>query len=201
LLGSPTLDDCGEPRLGEKLRAMGYTHVVVRRDSPMGTWLLANPAPAGLARGPEFAAGRILEVTAERPRAYVSALLGFSPREYGAKATWRWMGQTGALRILATRESVGAVLGLDLKAFPRQRRVEWLLNGRRLGDLRARVRAGPRAAVLPLGPLPPGETTLLACSTPAVVANDVLQNGDLRASAWLSGAGGSTRRGGARHIS
>jgi hypothetical protein len=180
LLGSQTLDDCGEPRLGEKLKAMGYTHVVVRRDSPMGLWLMANPAPAGLARGPEFPASRILEVTAERPRGYVSALLGFYPREFGAKASWRWMGPTGALRIQATREPMDAVLSLDLKAFPRQRRVECLLNGRRLGELE--VVTDWRSYELRLGPLPPGETTLtLACPTPAVVANDVLQNGDVRA--------------------
>ena len=36
LLGAPTFDDCGEPRLGDKLEAMGYTHVVVRRDSTIG---------------------------------------------------------------------------------------------------------------------------------------------------------------------
>ena len=57
LLGAPTFDDCGEPRLGDKLTAMGYTHVVVRRDSTIGRWLAANPAPEGLARGPEFEDG------------------------------------------------------------------------------------------------------------------------------------------------
>ena len=47
LLGAPTFDDCGEPRLGDKLEAMGYTHVVVRRDSTIGRWLAASPAPEG----------------------------------------------------------------------------------------------------------------------------------------------------------
>ena len=32
LLGGAGLDDCGEPRLGEKLAAMGYTHVVLRHE-------------------------------------------------------------------------------------------------------------------------------------------------------------------------
>ena len=180
LLGAPTFDDCGEPRLGDKLKAMGYTHVVVRRDSTIGRWLAANPAPEGLARGPEFEDGWILEVKAERPRVYVSALLGFYPREYDGEATWRWMGQTGALRVVATRESVGTVLELELKAFPRDRRVEWFLDGRRLGEVE--VAAEWRRYELPLGPLAPGETTLtLACRGPAIVANDVLHNDDPRA--------------------
>ena len=181
LLGSPIFDDCGEPRLADKLKAMGYTHVVVRQDSAIGRWLAANPPPdAGLARGPEFEDSSILEVKAAPPRAYVSALLGFYPREYEGEATWRWMGHTGALRVVATRESAGSVLELELKAFPRERRVEWLLDGRRLGELD--VTPAWRRYALPLGPLPPGETTLtLACRGPALAAKDLLHNDDPRA--------------------
>jgi hypothetical protein len=187
LLGAPALDDCGEPRLGGKLKAMGYTHVVVRGHTPTGMWLASNPEPEGLARGPEFEDSGILEVTAARPSVYVSALLGFYPREYEGKATWRWMGQAGALRIAATRASAGAVLELELKAFPSERRVEWLVNGRRVGELAAV--AGWRTYELALGPLAPGETTLtLACPTQAVVANDVLDNGDARALALAVGS-------------
>jgi len=180
LLGAPTFDDCGEPRLGDKLRAMGYTHVVMRRDGTIGRWLLANPAPEGLARGREFEDAAILEVRAERPRVYVSALLGFYPREYEGKATWRWMGQTGALRVVATQQSAATVLELELKAFPRETRVEWFLGGRRAGELE--VAADWRPYELALGPLALGETILtLACRGPAVVAQDVLHNGDPRA--------------------
>ncbi len=180
LLGASSVDDCGEPRLGDKLAAMGYTHVVVRPDSTVGRWLAANPMPEGLARGPEFEDGWILEVKAEPPRVYVSALLGFYPREYEGGSTWRWMGQTGALRVAAARESVGTVLELELKAFPRDRRVEWLLNGRRLGEVE--VAAEWRRYELPLDPLAPGENTItLACPWPATVAKDVLHNDDPRA--------------------
>jgi hypothetical protein len=180
LLGAPIFDDCGEPRLGDKLKATGYTHVVVRRDSAIGRWLAVNPAPEGLARGPEFDDGWILEVKAERPRVYVSALVGFYPREYEGQSTWRWMGQTGTLRVVATRESAGTVLVLELKAFPRERIVEWFLDGRRLGEVV--VAAGWRRYELPLGPIAPGESTItLASRGPAIVADDVLRNGDSRA--------------------
>jgi hypothetical protein len=180
LLGGPTFDDCGEPRLGDKLKAMGYTHVVVRRDSAIGRWLAVNPAPEGLARGPEFEDGWILEVKAERPRVYVSAMRGFYPREHEGQATWRWMGQMGTLQVVATRESVGTVLELELSAFPGHRRVEWSLDGRRRGELE--VVAGWRRYALPLGPLASAESTLtLACREPAIIANDVLHNDDSRA--------------------
>ncbi len=181
LLGAPTFDDCGEPRLGDKLSAMGYTHVVVRRDSAIGRWLAAHPAPEGLASGPTFEDAWILEVKAEQPSVYVSGLLGFYPREYREReASWRWMGQTGALRVVATRESAGTVLELELKAFPRERRVEVSLNGARLGELE--VTAEWRRYELPLGQLAPGETTLtFACRGPAIVANDVIHSDDHRA--------------------
>jgi hypothetical protein len=119
-------------------------------------------------------------VNADRPSVYVSAWLGFYPREYEGEATWRWMRETGALRVVATRELAGAVLELELKAFPRDRRVEVFLNGRGLRGVE--VAAEWRRYELPLGPLAPGESTLiLACRGPAIVANDVLHNDDPRA--------------------
>lgn len=179
LLGAPSLDDCGEPRLADKLAAMGYTHVVVRRDSASGRWLSTNP-PEGLARGPEFPESWIEVVQAERPQVYVGALLGFQPREYEGATTWRWMEQTGALRVIATREAAAAVLELDLKAFPRDRSVEIFLDGRRLGEVQ--VAGEWRRYELPLGRLVPGDSLLtLACRGPASVADDVLGNGDPRA--------------------
>jgi hypothetical protein len=179
LLGQSTIEDCGEPRLGEALAARRFTHVVVRRDSAAAAWL-AGPWPRhGLARGPAFEDSWILEVTAAPPRLFVGAWLGFQPREYGPNKAWRWMGQTGALRLVASKESPGTVLDLELKAFPRERRVAWLLDGRRLGELL--VTPEWRRYQLPLGALPPGGAMVtLACLDPAVAAADVLGNRDPR---------------------
>jgi hypothetical protein len=186
LLGDRTVSDCGEPRLGEKLSAMGYTHVVVRRDTTMGRRLEASPAPEGLAGGLEFEDARILEVKAQPPPVYVSAILGFYPREYEGATTWRWMGQTGALRLVAAGP-VETVLELELKAFPRARRVEWLLDGRRLGDMEVAAEWG--RYTLRLGALGPGPAVLtLACDGPAAVASDVLRNGDARLLALAVGS-------------
>jgi hypothetical protein len=78
------------------------------------------------------------------------------------------------------------VLELELKAFPRNRSAEWLLDGRRLGGVE--VAAEWRRYDLPLGRLAPGAATLtLACDGPAVMADDVLHNDDHRALALAVG--------------
>lgn len=185
LLGTPPFDDCGEPRLGDKLAAMGYTHVLARRGGIEERWLAAHAD--GLAPGPQFEDGRVFQVTAGPPPVYVSALVGFHPREYQEEATWRWMKRTGSLVVVATRESPGTVLEIDMKAFPRDRRVEWLLDGRRLGEVEVKTRWERYELRLP--ELAPGRAMLtLACREPAIVADDVLGNGDRRPLALALGA-------------
>jgi hypothetical protein len=167
LLGA-AFDDCGEPALPDKLRALGYTHAVMRD-------------------GAGFEGGWVTEVAAgPPPPLYVARLLGFSAREREGATTWRWMGQTGALRLGATEPSAGAALLVELKAFPRDRVVEWHLDGERRGRLE--TTSAWRSYTLPLGPLQPREVTLtLACLEPAVVADDVLHNGDPRSIALAVG--------------
>ena len=195
LLGAGFFDDCGEPRLGERLSALGYTHVVVRRHSAIGEWLAASSAAihawplmadGGLPRTLAFEDSWVLEVKAERPHVSMSAWLGFFPREYEAEDTWRWMAQKGTLRIHTSRASAGTVLELELKAFPDPRHLEWFLNGKRGSGLE--VTTEWRRFELPLGLLAPGDSTLaLASSRPAIVANDVLHNGDSRSLALAVG--------------
>ncbi len=195
LLGTPSFDDCGEPRLGERLSALGYTHVVVRRNSAIGAWLAGSSAAlhawrfmadGGLQRAVAFEDSWILEVKGERPIVSVGAWLGFFPREYEAENTWRWMSQRGALRIHVSRASPDTVLELELRAFPEARVVEWFLNGKRAGGVE--VTTEWQWFELSLGPLALGESTLaLASSRPAVVAKDVLHNDDSRSFALAVG--------------
>jgi hypothetical protein len=187
LLGAAPFEDCGEPRLGDKLGAMGYTHVLVRADSATGRWLNTQPVPDGLAAGPAFDDGRIFEVKAGPPRVYVRAMGGFHPREYEGQRTWRWMGETGALRLVAAQATPPMVLRVDMKAFPHPRRVAWLLDGRRHGE--TEVATQWRRYELPLPPLAAGEATVtFVSSEPAVVADDVLDNADRRPLALALGA-------------
>jgi len=188
LLGPQGFADCGEPWLADRLAVKGYTEVLVRRDTPVGAWLASRPTPEGLARGPEFEDSWILDVKPRRPDAYVEAWLGFYPREYDARTTWRWMGQTGALRLVTTRGVEAAVLDLDLASFPATRRVQWLLDGHPRGDLE--VSAEWHRYELPLGALPAGEAVLtLASAEAAIPAREVLGNDDPRPLAVAVGNG------------
>jgi hypothetical protein len=162
-LGASALDECGGPAFAEQLNALGFTHAVVREG------------------GSGFEDGRIREAAAgPPPPLYVARLLGFFEREKEGARSWRWMGQTGALRLAATAPPSGAALLLELKAFPGNRVVEWRVDGQSRGRLETTTEW--RWYALPLGARAPGEGWLtLACPEPAVVADDVLHNGDRRA--------------------
>lgn len=191
VLGGAGLDDCGEPRLGEKLRALGYTQVIVRRDTPPGPWLAQDPAGfsarSALTPAVGFKDAWIFSVNAERPRVHLEAWSGFYPREYEAGRTWRWMARAGTLRFAVTGNGVAATLDLELRSFPADRRVTWSVDGRRLGEID--VTPGWRRYELRLGPLGKGVFSLtLACKEPAAIAHDTLLNHDPRALGLAVGA-------------
>ena len=180
--GDPGLEDCGEPRLGEKLRSLGYTHVIFRRDTRAASWLALDPARfaarGALTPGLGFRDAWIFSVNPEPPRVFLESWTGFHPREYDAERTWRWMARAGELRFAGARDEGEAILDIELRSFPANRRVEWSANGRR-GDLE--VTPQWRRYELPLGPLGRGGFALtFACSEPAVIAHDVLLNHDSR---------------------
>ena len=90
------------------------------------------------------------------------------------------MGQTGGCGLSRPESRQGAVLELELKAFPRDRRVEWFLSARRLGGLDVGGRVAP-PLWLPLGPHSNrGTATLtLACRTNRLsLRGDVLHDDD-----------------------
>jgi hypothetical protein len=178
------VDDCGEPRLGERLGALGYTHVIIRKDTLLGSWLARNPArfaaSAGLTPGMGFRTAWILSVNAVRPRVHLENWSGFYPREYEADRTWRWMAGLGTLRFLAMGGQSDATLEMEMRSFPADRRVEWFVDGRRGGEIEVTAEWGHYQ--LRLGPLERGRFELtLACVEPAVAARDVLPNHDPRA--------------------
>ena len=180
--GDPGLEDCGEPRLGEKLRSLGYTHVIVRRDTRAASWLALDPgrfaARGALTPGLGFRDAWIFSVNAERPRVFLESWTGFHPREYDAERTWRWMARAGGLRFAGAGDGSETILDIELRSFPAPRLVEWTANGRR-GELE--VQPQWRRYEIRLGPLGPSGFALnLTCPEPAVIAHDVLMNHDPR---------------------
>ena len=66
LLGG-SISDCTEPNLSQKLAAIGYTHLLVRRDTADGQWFADHPAPDGLHVAARFDDGQVFAVTARIP--------------------------------------------------------------------------------------------------------------------------------------
>jgi len=62
LLGGQ-FNDCTEPNLPEKLAASGYTHLLVRRESPTGRWFASHPPPEGLRRLEQFSDSEVFAVS------------------------------------------------------------------------------------------------------------------------------------------
>jgi hypothetical protein len=89
------------------------------------------------------------------------------------------MGQTGALRLVAGVDTPETVIEVELRSFPGPRRIEWLLDSRRMGSLH--VTPEWRRYPLALRGLGAGTSTLtLASSDPAIPADAILHNGDKR---------------------
>jgi hypothetical protein len=93
LLGGP-IADCAEPHLSQKLAAIGYTHLLVRRDAVGGQWFVDHPEVDGLRTVARFYDGQVFAVTANIPAIYTGAMRGFFRREHDAESTWRGWGKT-----------------------------------------------------------------------------------------------------------
>jgi hypothetical protein len=172
-------EDCGAPALAESLRARGYTHVVLRPGRDADRWLLGHATSEAFARGPAFDDSAILEVRAAVPPAYVEALDGFFAREYAGDRSWRWMGRNGTLTVVSAERAADVVLEIELRAFPADRTLALLVEGRPAGAID--VTPEWRRYAVSLGTLPPGRTRIaLASGAPAVIADGVLHNGDRR---------------------
>ncbi len=182
------VEDCLEPDLSRKLAAVGYTHLIVRRDTAGRQWFAEYPALDGLHVAAHFADARVFAVTARAPAIYTAMMTRFLPRERDAEWTWRWMGKDAAWTIVNTRaQPIVATLGVELSAFHRTRQMELLLDGRHVQTFvveppRRMYHTGP-LAVAPGG----HELTFRPAEAPTV-AGDAIGNGDPRALSFAVGA-------------
>lgn len=171
-LGTAGIDDCGEPRLGEKLKAFGFTHAIARRDT-----VIATDSALGVEE--TFDDSRLLRVAAGFPRAHVAEWTGFHAREHAASRTWRWMARSGTLRYSIDDALEDAILRIELRSFPGARRVAWSVDGVKRGELD--ITPEWRSYELNAGRLDKVMRDLtFTCREPAVAANAALGNGDSR---------------------
>jgi len=189
------VDDCLEPGLPQKLAAVGYTHLLVRRGTWEERWFANRGAPDGLRLQAHFGDGDVFAVTAETPSVYTAEMTAFSDREYNEDWTWRWMGPDASWKIVNTStRPIVATLGLEVSAFHRARRMELRLDGHSVQTLVVE----PSRRIYEIGPLtlPPGDHVLVfhPADAPAV-ADDVLNNGDRRPLSFAFGTWNWTMRG------
>ena len=174
------ITDCTEPHLAEKLAANGYTHMLVRSESPE-QWFPDLPVPDGLNVAARFDDGQVFEVTAHLPAIYTATMTGFFPRNHDASWPWRrWMGMDASWIVVNTtvRPAVAA-LGLEILALDHPRRMEVLLDGRDVQTLMVE----PRRRIYEIGPLnmTGGSHRIVFHPIEApTVADDVIHNGDER---------------------
>jgi hypothetical protein len=163
-----------------KLAAEGYTHMIVRRASPLGRWLGSHPTPEGLQRLRSFEEAWVLAVNAEPPPIYLEIHSGFHWREYQGARTYRWMAERGTLTVVHTGDVPLEVrFELELNAFPTERVLGIAFDGLSMGELV--VSEDPRRYRLDLLAITPGRHRLdLVPRAPAVIADEILHNGDRR---------------------
>ncbi|HMF61012.1 MAG TPA: 6-pyruvoyl-tetrahydropterin synthase-related protein, partial [Vicinamibacterales bacterium] len=171
-LGTGAFDDCTEPRLADKLSAAGYTHLLVRRDTPVQRWFRSQGPPEGLQEAARLSDGDVFVVTAQPPLVYTARMATFYSREYDGGWTWRWMGPDASLRVVNTsHRPIVAALDVEMTAFHRARRLTLVLDGSEVRTLLVE----PRRGLNRIGPLTltPGEHDLVfhPCEAPTV-AND-----------------------------
>ncbi len=178
-LGSAA-SDCTEPNFAQKLAAIGYTHLLVRRDTADGQWFAEHPLVDGLRVAADFDDGRVFAVTARTPAIYTSTMTGFFPRERDAEWTWRWMGKDAAWTIVNTSaQPIVTTLAIELSAFHRARRMQLLLDGRPVQTFVVE----PSRRIYQIGPLtviPGGHELVFHPAEEPTAAGHVIDNGDRR---------------------
>ncbi|MEO7271065.1 MAG: hypothetical protein ABIX28_23490 [Vicinamibacterales bacterium] len=134
LLGGP-IPSCTDARLPEALAANGFTHLLVRRRTPIGHWFADRAVPDGLLLAARFPDGLVFAVTAPRPLIYTASMKGIASAEPGPGRERRWMEPAASWTVVNTSDRpLEARLDLELSALHRAR-LEVILDGRSVQTL------------------------------------------------------------------
>lgn len=177
--------DCAEPQIAGRLRADGFTHLLVP-DSWQRDWLRQHPLAAGVRPAVQFVTADVLSLD---PPAliYTRDITGFFAREHDDRTTWRWMGDDASWVIVAPAQLPRVTLRLDLHAFHIVRRMRLQVD-----EVPAQLLdVAPEARTFLVGPfaLSAGTHRLaFHAVVPATYAGAVIGNGDPRALSIAVGA-------------
>ena len=162
-----------------ELAAFGFTHIIVRRASPLRTF---NPsAMRGLTLEHSFEDAHVFRVPRTMAPFVTLDASGFYGIEREHHRTWRWMGQRSAWLVRNTTDAeIPLIADVELAAFAHPRQLLFTVGNERLAE----IRVTPERRWYRLGPvrLAPGDHhVLLSASEPATIADGVIHNGDRRA--------------------
>jgi len=181
-----TFADCAEPQLATRLRAAGFTQLLVR-NSWERQWLNDYGGREGFRVQARFADADIFAVTPREPMVYTQQITGFWPREHDDTTTWRWMGADASWTIVTTAPRSRVTLEVELNAFHTGRPLAVGLDGGY--EQTFDVDQGPHAYRIGPLALAAGPHLLTFHSpAPATIADEVLGNGDYRALAFSIGS-------------
>ena len=135
------VETCGDPDLGPKLAALGYTHVVDRRSQIAPA---AGTPEAGLRLLAEFSDSRVYAVVAQIPPVVTLDADGFHDFESREQDRWQWMGPEGRWQVRNTTSQARLVeLAIELESVGAPRTLEVSLDGAPIERLRIPVRNAP----------------------------------------------------------
>jgi hypothetical protein len=188
--------DCLESHLPDKLRALGFSHLIVRRSSATDHWFDLHPPGAGLRTVQSFDDADIFAVEAAMPVVYTGEVFGLLAREADDVRAWRWMGAAAAWEVInTTMSSTSTTLRLNLESFHMTRHLDVLLDG----QLQQSVTVDTARQWYDIGPLmlsPGRHLVAFRAVEPPTIADAVARNGDTRALSVALGAWMWTTRGG-----
>jgi hypothetical protein len=189
--------DCFESHLPDKLRALGYSHLIVRRASTTDRWFNLHPPGDGLRLAQSFDDADVFAVEAALPAVYTGEMFGLLAREADDVRAWRWMSAAAAWEVInTTTSSTSVTLRLNLEAFHMTRHLNVLLDG----EPQQTVAVDTTRQWYDIGPLmlsPGRHLVAFRAVEPPTVADAVARNGDTRAlsvalGAWMWTTGGGT---------
>src|SRR5262245_33957315 len=142
-----TIKTCSDPELGQKLPALGYTHLIVRGGEASSK--LVQPLPSGVSVAEDFPDSHVYTVASNLPPVVTVASTGFYDYEHQNDDWWRWMSPKGQWTVRNTTAIVQHVtLSVDLVPIGTPRTLTIALDGETptslsLGMTRQRHSLGP----------------------------------------------------------
>jgi hypothetical protein len=121
------IPSCNDPKLGERLAAMGVKRLLVRRNRVASQ--MTQPLPQGITLAQAFADADLYDVSQTPPAIAVAKSTGFLGLEHDGDDWWQWMGMTASWEVRNTTAAPQEVsLFVHLTPFAAPRTLTYALD-------------------------------------------------------------------------